>query len=47
MIVVDSQKMGNYLASKLKKAIPLVLRKTRSLFQLVEVGDRPIFAERE
>ena len=47
MIVVRIRKIGNYLAGKLKKAIPLVVRETSFLFQLVKVGNRPIFAERE
>jgi hypothetical protein len=39
--------MGNYLAGKLKKAIPLIFRETRSPFQLVEISNLSIFAERE
>ena len=38
---------GNYLAGKLKNAIPLVFRETRFRFQCVEVGNRSILAERE
>lgn len=39
--------MGDYLAGKLKDAVPFFVRESRSLFQRVDVGDRSVLAKCE